>query len=518
MTKHAFRAFVILAASLLLFGCGEKLELKVKATMDGRPANQAKVAVDGKEQGFTDANGDFSKILRKKPGAEVEVTVSSEIPGYRITPWKGSFLMKLPKSGKMDTYAFDAELPASHYVTLIATDKGTPVADAVVKEHGKEKGKTDEKGEFVYEYEDLPKAGVNLTVNKPGYSVWRKTGEIEPGQRLEAALSKRVLVRVTALAEEYGQESGIPGIAVTIGKKFIGKTNARGVATYSYDGEPGKKVRVSLSAPGRIPATWRTTVVLEGEINIQRYFYPSTPKPIRVGIYRFVSNTPSADMKDLLTQTETALAAQLFKNACFREVPSKTLQAEIKRAKIGIEKITAKGWRGTRLRRTVDMIILGSVAQDDRGLLIETKFYTSGGKLILSQLTRARSEGNIKSAVREITAAVLERFPFEGTVIGKEDDRYRVNIGRAYKISRDRQDLGISPDRKAQGQEVRGVRRLGRGGRSEEGREDFSWRPGCPPHLHRGRGRGGTQLFCPVGQGRSAARCLAASRGEHLRE
>jgi hypothetical protein len=113
----------------------------------------------------------------------------------------------------------------------------------------------------------------------------------------------------------------------------------------------------------------------------------------------------------VLAQTEQSVASQIFKNTCFREVPSKTIQAEIKRAKLGIDKIIAKGWRDTPLRRTVDMIILGSVAKDDKGFLIETKFYTSGGKLILSQLNRARSAGDINSAAKEIAVNIMERFP-----------------------------------------------------------------------------------------------------------
>ncbi len=434
MMKHAVRSILILSASFLLFACGEKLELKVKARMDGQPAAQAKVAVDGKEEGVTDTNGAFSKVIRKKPGADVDVSVSKEMPGYRIAPWKGTFLMKLPKSGAIDTYSFDAELSASRYVTIVATDKGAPVADAAVRAGGKEMGKTDAKGEFIYEYKDAPAAEISVT--KSGYSTWRKTGAVEPGQRLEAALSKRVLITVTALAEEYGQVRGIPGVTMAVDKKQVAKTDARGIAVYSYDGEPGRKAQVVLAASGHIPATWKTSVTLEGEINIQHYFYPTTPKAIRAGIYRFVSNTPGVDLKDVLSQVESALATQLFKNACFREVPSKALQAEVKKARLAIEKITVKGWRETPLRKTVDMIILGSVAKDDKGLLLETKFYTSGGKLILSQLTRARSADDIKSAAREITSNVLERFPFEGTVIGSEGDRYRVNIGKTYRISR----------------------------------------------------------------------------------
>jgi len=438
MVKRSIRSILVLSVSFLLFACaGEKLELKVKARMDGQPAAQARVAVDGQEQGLTDADGSFSTVLTRKPGAEVEVVVAKEMPGYRIKPWKGTFLMKLPKSGAVETYSFDADLPASRYVTIVATDKGGPVAEAVVRAAGKDAGKTDAKGEFVYEYKDLPKSGVDLAVTKSGYGVWRKTGAVEPGQRIEAALSKRVLLTVKALAEEYGQASGIPGVTVTLNKKQIGKTDAKGTMTYSYDGEPGKKAQIVLTASGYIPATWKTSITLEGEMNIQHYFYPTTPKPIRAGIYRFVGNTPGVDLTDVLAQTEQAVAGQVFKNKCFSEVQTKTLQAEVKHARLSIDKITAKGWRGTPLRRTVDMIILGSVAKDDKGFLIETKFYTSGGKLILSQLNRARRAGDINSVAKEIAANIMERFPFEGTVVSQDGERYRINLGRPdYKISR----------------------------------------------------------------------------------
>jgi tetratricopeptide (TPR) repeat protein len=438
MVKHSIRSILVLAVSFMLFACaGEKLELKVKARMDGQPAAQARVVVDGKEQGLTDADGTFSQIIRKKPGAEVEVTVSKDMQGYRVKPWKGAFIMKLPKSGTVDIYSFDVDLAATRYVTIVVTDKGAPVPDAVVAASGKEAGKTDAKGEFVYEYKALPKGGVNLTVTKSGYGVWRKTGAVEPGQRIEASLSKRVLLTVTALAEEYGQASGIPGVAVALNNKQIGTTDAKGKVTYRYDGEPGKKAQITLTASGYIPASWKTSVTLEGEVAIQRYFYPTTPKPIRAGIYRFVGNTPNVDLKDILSQTEQAVAGQIFKNTCFREVQTKTLQAEIKHARLSIEKITARGWRETPLRRTVDMIILGSVAKDDKGFLIETKFYTSGGKLILSQLSRARSARDINSVAREISSNIMERFPFEGTVVSKDGERYRINLGRPdYKIGR----------------------------------------------------------------------------------
>jgi len=475
MSKRALYPVVLIALSLLFTGCaGEKLDVVVKARMDGKPAAQARVTIDNEEQGLTDANGTFSKTIKKKPGAEVAVVVAKDMPGYRIKPWKGAFLMKLPKSGAVDTYPFDADLAATKYITIVVTEKSAPVADATIMAAGKDAGKTDAQGTFVYEYASLPAAGLDLAVSKSGYATVRKTGPVEPGQKLEVALSKRVVVTIGAVMEEYGQASGIPGVAVTVNSKAVGKTNNKGVVTYTYDGEPGRKAQVQLSAPGYIPETWKRSIVLEGEVNVQRYFFPTTPKPIRAGIYRFVGNTPNADLKEVLAQTEAAVAAQLFKNSCFREVPTKTLQADMKAAKLSIEKIITKGWRETPLRKTVDMIILGSVAKDEKGYLIETKFTTSGGKTILSQITRARSGSDLNSAAKEIASAVLERFPFEGTVIGQDGERYRINLGKAgYRISRGT-DFTLMTPRMDETGKVAGYRETGRL-KIKKAEENGSW-------------------------------------------
>src|SRR5204862_3722326 len=142
--------------------------------------------------------------------------------------------------------------------------------------------------------------------------------------------------------------------------RLLGKTDGRRNYTYTYDGAPGRKAQVALSAPGYLPAEWKTAVVLEGQVSVQRAFAPATPRPIRVGVHRFVGNTPGADLKDVASQAEAAIAAQLFKASVFREVPAAELEAEVKRLKVGIEKIATKGWKAPPLRRSVDMIVLGS--------------------------------------------------------------------------------------------------------------------------------------------------------------
>ena len=52
--KRAVRTVLMMFVASLLFACmGEKLELQVKARMDGQPAAEAKVTVDNEVQGLT---------------------------------------------------------------------------------------------------------------------------------------------------------------------------------------------------------------------------------------------------------------------------------------------------------------------------------------------------------------------------------------------------------------------------------------------------------------------------------
>jgi tetratricopeptide (TPR) repeat protein len=344
---------------------------------------------------------------------------------------------------------------------LRVNEKGAPLAGAKVSVGGKDAGVTDEKGELVYLYRQSPAKGAELGVAKAGYGAYRATRRFEPGEVIEVALSRQAVLAIKALTDEYGRASGLPGLSVSIDGKPVGKTDAQGGLSYTYRGEPGRKAVIALAAPGYIPRAWKTTVTLDGQVNVQRYFYPTTPKPIRIGVYRVVGNTPGADLSGVAAQAEQSLAAHLFKFPAFREVPGEKLQAEIKQRKLSIERVAAKGWQDTPLRGTVDMIVLGSVAQDGDGYLVEAKFHTAGGKIIFSEIARARSARGIDGAVRDIANNVIERFPLEGTVIAVEDERYRINIGRSWRISRGTEFTLTTPSF-GEGGKVTGFRETGR--------------------------------------------------------
>jgi|KBSMisStaDraftv2_1062788.scaffolds.fasta_scaffold01176_14 tetratricopeptide (TPR) repeat protein len=455
------RFLPMLAAIVLLGACGERVDIEVKARLDGQPAAGAKVVIEREELGVTDAQGMFAKQISRKAGTELEVTVSKEAPGYRVEPWKTTFLVKLPKDGQANKYRFDADLKAMRYVTLRVNDKGAPLSGARVTVGGKAAGVTDDKGELVYLYRQQPAKGAELGVAREGYGAYRATRRLEPGEVIEVALNRQAVVTVRALIDEYGRASGLPGLSVSMDGKPLGKTDAQGGLTYTYRGEPGKKAVIALAAPGHIPSAWKTTVSLDGPVSVQHYFYPTTPKPIRIGIYRVTGNTPGADLSGVAAQTEQSLSAHLFKFPAFREVPAEKLQAEVKQRKLAIERLAAKGWQDTPLRGTVDMIVLGSVAQDGDGYLVEAKFHTASGKVIFSEIGRARSARAIDGAVRDIANNVIERFPLEGTVIAAEEDRYRINIGRNWRISRGTEFTLTTPTF-GEGGKVAGYRETGR--------------------------------------------------------
>src|SRR5256885_17166671 len=92
MNATNLRFLSVLLAAVLLGACSERLDLEVKARIDGQPAAQATVVVDREQLGVTDAQGVFAKQIRRKAGAEIDVTGSKEMPGYRIEPWKSTVL------------------------------------------------------------------------------------------------------------------------------------------------------------------------------------------------------------------------------------------------------------------------------------------------------------------------------------------------------------------------------------------------------------------------------------------
>ena len=482
MDRHTIKWMMIILISFFLLACGAEKQteiyVEVSAALDGKPVSQAKVLIDGIELGTTDGNGYFSKRIKKQPGAEVEVAVSKEIAGYRIEPWKDTFVVKLPKQGAVDTYPFRVDLNGTKYFTVYVTHGDAPLSGADIGINGQTVAKTDENGEYVHTYTQVSKRGMKLSVRKKGYEPYQKTVRVDPGELLEVAIAKqkvqvvqpkpapvpakkvevvkkaapaatvaavkkkprpktqKAALLVVTNFDAYGLTKPISGISVRINDKQVGKTNAKGSFTYTHRGAP-TKVKLTLTAPGYIPETWETTTTLSGRQRIQRYFYPAAPKPIKMGVYGYVNNSPETDLSLMIEQIEDEVANNFKRFASFRTVAKKRLRDSMLATGLDMETAATKGWQNTPLIRLVDMVILGSVSKGDSGFTIETSVLTSDGNMMLSQISRARSAKEIKKTANVIVNNIMAQFPFEGTIASVDDDGYRINLGQYdYKIRR----------------------------------------------------------------------------------
>lgn len=443
MKQYKFLIFSI----LILFAAiscskGSKIDiaLEARSAPDGKPVSQAKVIVDGKEEGLTDSSGKYTGQIIRKPGAEVELIVKKDAKGYRYEPWKKNFIVRLPKeAAAADKYEFIAEMTGGKYFTVVAKEKDAMLSSAQIVVNKKKAGTTNEKG--VYEHvftEDFSK-DIMITASKQGYITGEKKVKIEPGAEVIVDLTKYINLNITAQTEDYGVTEGISGVDVYINGKLQGKTNKKGQFSYDYKGESGKKVTVELKASEYIPYTWKKDVALKDNVNLVRYFYPVSPKPIKVGIYKFASNLyADNEVKEVINRAQASLSENLFDNKAFKEVPTNILLDEVKRNKLGLDKMTTKGWANTTLKKTIDMIIAGSVGRDDKGYTIETKVYTSNGKLLLGVIKQAKGLRDIDSASKDIAGEIAERFPFEGTVVAVEEEGIKINLGKAggYRLSK----------------------------------------------------------------------------------
>ena len=491
MVKQIIRLIFILLSFFLIFACetGNKaeFELQVNVTLDGKFASDVRVLIDGDELGITDSSGYFSKRIKKQPGSEIHVSVHKEARGYNIEPWKDSFVLKLPKDGVVDTYKFRAALKSEKYFTIFVSEDGSPIESASIRIEGKSGAKTDENGEYVYNYQDLPEKGLDLKISKKGFTSWHRKVKAKPGQILEVTLSgkeevkeavvvvkpvKKAPVEVTpvekatpakALAKtpprtkakppkskrikstvsvvtrtySYGILKPVSRVIVQVNGKQIGKTNSKGALTFKYKGRIDQDAKLTLSAPGYIPAKWETSIAAKGRQTIHRLFYPEKPKPIKVGIYGYVNNSPEEDLSEVLNRIEEAISNNMFIYSSFSEVPKARLRDQMMQASLDMETVSTKGWQKTRLMRTVDMIVSGSVTKDDSGMTIETTVNTANGKIILSQINRVRKKKNIKNTAKLIVKNIIDQFPFEGVIDAIEEDRYRLNLGKLdYKIRR----------------------------------------------------------------------------------
>lgn len=420
-------AAAVIATAML--GCEEKpkdLSVAVNVSLNGEPLAGAVVTVDGQPFGVTNQQGDYVGTISRKYQANVQMAVSAKVDGYRTDSWQESFLFT--KDSPLQ-FAFKANLKGVPYVNVSVKDNGNAVADARILFNDQDLGVSGPDGTLKIDMAEVPKEKVAVKVTKQGYAPFTVDQSLVPGATVEAALVKLFSLRIQTNTEIAGARRGLKGAVVMLGDKKVGHTNDDGTFVLTQSAKAAS-LALSLQMPGYLPEKWQTKIDASKDASITRYFYSKASQPVRLGVFRFASNTAGEDIGDVPYRFQTSVEEEVAAIKGFNIVDSKKVMDLIRLSKTSVEKLASAGWKDTPLEQSVDAILFGSVARDTSGRYsVEVKIFGSDGKVLVSKLAQANGDRGIKRAAKEIGVLVKDEYPFGGLVVAKAENRFELNFG-----------------------------------------------------------------------------------------
>lgn len=427
---------------LLLSACTRQpveVEVSVRVILSGKPVLGARVSINGHNAGTTDLDGRVRVRTEGMPGQRMTVDAVLDTPGLKSKPWQGELVLRQDEQESGGQY--DIEVVLQGYVLIVAQSGETSLTGAEILSGEELLGSTGSDGAFEYVYESWPEQGLELTVRKKGYVSKTISVGQEVGNRLEVKLYERAVISLQALSRRGGAEQPLAGVKVWLGDKLIGKTDKDGQLIYHHEGKHGGKAEIRMKAPGHVPSSVSRQLTLEGRQALTRYFFPTDWFAQRLGIHDFAANSAGDNMAAVLKKIQAEFERRLFEETdSFAKVPAERLKMLIKDSRLGLERMTSRGWVGRDIHRELDVLVTGSVSSNgDGGYLIDISFYSAAGEKLSSHVAESGSDGNwrIGRALARIVDDISERYPFEGLITSVEGKHAVVNMGtRHYPLGR----------------------------------------------------------------------------------
>ncbi|MGQ9628859.1 MAG: tetratricopeptide repeat protein [bacterium] len=412
----------------------------------GVPLEGAAVYINEREVGRTNSSGafEFRGMFPVKSGVEsgevlLKVTKRDRDAGFLFEPWEESFVL-LPRARGEEPrteYDFVATMKGTKFFTIVTKVRGEPLPDTEVAVNGSPAGKTDYSGYLDYNYVGESVREFRISVNREGYLPWNRSIRITPGDEVVIDLEEVTQFSFKTRTEAYDIVEDLKGVSVIVDGKYVGATDSKGEFSYAYVGARGRKIDVQLKKKGYFPG-WREEVYLEDDthsVSVERFLYPLAFEPIRVGIYRIENNSVGdRQVEGIVEEAERAMEKYLSQRSSFAEVSGQKVRQLFREAEMGWETITTKGWAETSIARSLDMVIWGSVTKlGPEDILMESKVYTSTGKLLVSVVKRI-SPKDVDATARDTVHEILEEFPFEGRIVEIKGNAFKINLGKDHLL------------------------------------------------------------------------------------
>jgi tetratricopeptide (TPR) repeat protein len=399
---------LVLTWSLGLAGCSKEppptLTVKLHAAApQGDPVPGVAVEALGTPRGETDAEGNLSFTFSKEVGDEVTITARLDRPGLQFKPWQQTLVVRKWDKARPESleYAVEAKLePTALASTIEVQTGGAPPAGAEVRLDGKP-AKLDADGRLSVDLGTQFSRTAKVAVRVKDFEPYEQTADLRAGQTFTVALTKIGAVYGSLLVayEAMEQVIPVPGAEVTLGGKPIGKTDAAGTLKYQAPEKEGTlEVRkdgflpekVSVKAPARRVA--RPVAVL----------VPREAPVYRLALLAPKNGSPGdQEVATALPEIEDKLQDHLFAHAVF------------------VKAANAKA---------ADVVVAPMVSRGEGGLVLSVRVDWARGKPI-GGFAEMGKFSRVKALCEAAAAKVVDVFPFEGHVLGFEEDRPITSLG-----------------------------------------------------------------------------------------
>lgn len=397
----------------------------------GEPLADTRVIINGEDIGKTNAAGRFTYKMRHLRFRTNKAELVNEANGYLFEPWMEEFKVgKLSVEDGRHPVHVELKLKAM-YFWVVARDKTGGVVGAKISVGKDEVGSTDASGRFRVVYGGKEEQRLLVKVESEGKPLYKHREAIKPGKVVDINYDNLVPLTIYTKSREYGSALALADVQVYIDGKYDGKTDSAGRFFYPLFGSEGDKLMINMRRSGYLPRNWTKTITLDGrteKVIIRRYFLPEKARPLKVALYRLVSNLPEGAPEVDLEMVREKLEDHLFARRFFKEVKAAKARGLFGTRKFSFDKITTQGWDGVyALKNNLDLIVTASLSQREN-LILEVSIYGSAGGLIMSALEEGGS-GDLGGMCKDVVRKVFANFPYEGVVTSARKNEAETNLG-----------------------------------------------------------------------------------------
>lgn len=407
--RLAGAAVLLWAVGPVASGCRKEperptLTMRFKAVAPaGEPLPGVSVEALGKTRGTTDANGELSFPFTADVGEEFSVSAKLERPGMQFKPWQQSLVVRKADPARTETleYRVEAKLEPVAVSSQIELDTGgVPATGAEVRINGKPV-KLDPQGRVSVELGSELSRSAKVSVRLKDFQPFEETTTLHAGETFIARLAKIGVAygKVLVAYQVMERVVPVPGAEVSLGGKPVGRTDKAGTVKYQA---PEKEALLEVRGDGFLPSPATAKAPARKAAQVFVPLVPREPPVYRIALLPAKNASPGdAEVQAALAEIDDKLSDHLFSHACFTKAESE---------------------------KNADAVVSVAASRAEGGLLLSVKVAWAKGRPI-GGFAEAGKFARIKSLCEAASSKIVEVFPFEGHVLGFEEDRVITSLG-----------------------------------------------------------------------------------------